>query len=66
MRKNPSTILAAVHATAKGLHKAGVMELGRLREFDCLCLPPVTQSRPNKSAKTGWRASDCVGDERKD
>jgi putative transcriptional regulator len=35
------TILDAVHQTAKGLHKAGVMDKQTMREFDALCLPPV-------------------------
>lgn len=35
------SILDAVHETAKGLHKAGVMDRQTMREFDALCLPPV-------------------------
>jgi putative transcriptional regulator len=34
-------ILDTVHETAKGLHKAGVMDTRTMREFDALCLPPV-------------------------
>lgn len=34
-------ILDTVHETAKGLHKAGVMDTTTMREFDALCLPPV-------------------------
>ena len=34
-------IIKAVHETAKGLHKAGVMDAVTLRDFDALCLPPV-------------------------
>jgi putative transcriptional regulator len=34
-------ILDTVHRTAKGLHKAGVMDKETMREFDALCLPPV-------------------------
>lgn len=41
MRKKKSAILEAVHDTAKGLHRAGVMDLVTLREFDRLCLPPI-------------------------
>lgn len=41
MRKTKSAVLEVVHATAKGLHKAGVMDQLTLREFDRLCLPPV-------------------------
>ena len=35
------TILESVHATARGLHKAGVMRVQTMRQFDRLCLPPV-------------------------
>lgn len=48
MRKTESPILAAVHDTAKGLHKAGVMDQLTLREFDQLCLPPVEPLQPEQ------------------
>ncbi len=35
------SILDVVHESAKGLHKAGVMNDVTLREFDALCLPPI-------------------------
>ncbi len=34
-------ILDTVHDTAKGLHKAGVMDTKTMREFNALCLTPV-------------------------
>ena len=34
-------ILDTVHDTAKGLHKAGVMDIRTMHEFDALCLTPV-------------------------
>lgn len=46
MRKTKSPILEAVHDTAKGLHKAGVMDQITLREFDQMCLPPVEPLAP--------------------
>lgn len=46
MRKTKSPTLAAVHDTANGLHKAGVMDQVTLREFDQLCLPPVEPLAP--------------------
>ena len=46
MRKTKSAILEAVHETAMGLHKAGVMDQVTLREFDRLCLPPVEPLEP--------------------
>lgn len=45
-RKTKSAILEAVHETATGLYKAGVMDRGTLREFDRLCLPPVEPLEP--------------------
>ncbi|WP_336268964.1 helix-turn-helix domain-containing protein [Vreelandella arctica] len=37
------SILDMVHETAQDLHAAGVMKETTLREFDALCLPPVTE-----------------------
>ncbi len=34
-------ILDTLHDTAKGLHKAGVMDTKTMHEFDALCLTPV-------------------------
>lgn len=34
-------LLDVLHITAAGLHKAGVMDLTTMREFDAMCLPPV-------------------------
>ena len=48
MRKTKSPILEAVHDTAKGLHRAGVMDQVTLREFDRLCLPPVKPLEPGQ------------------
>jgi len=51
MRKTKSPVLEAVHETAKGLHKAGVMDQVTLREFDRLCLPPVEPLQPQEIKK---------------
>jgi putative transcriptional regulator len=48
MRKTKSLILDAVHETAKGLHKAGIMDQRTLREFDRLCLQPVEPLEPEQ------------------
>jgi putative transcriptional regulator len=48
MRKTKSAILEAVHETAQGLYKAGVMDQITLREFDQMCLPPVEQLEPEQ------------------
>lgn len=52
MRKTKSAILDAVHGTAKGLHKAGVIDQVTLREFDRLCLPPIARWRRRKSSRS--------------
>lgn len=33
-------ILAAVHETARGMLRAGVIDEKRMREYDTVCLPP--------------------------
>ena len=48
MRKKKSAILEAVHETAQGLHRAGVMDQITLREFDRMCLPPVESLEPEQ------------------
>jgi putative transcriptional regulator len=62
MRKTKSPILEAVHATAQGLHKAGVMDQVTLREFDQLCLPPVPPLAPGqiKRIRETSRVSQAV------
>ena len=62
MRKTRSPILDAVHETAKGLHKAGVMNQVTLREFDRLCLPPVEPLQPEqiKHIRETTRVSQAV------
>lgn len=45
------SILDVVHETAKGLHKAGVMDTQTLREFDALCLIPVKAYTPEQIKK---------------
>ena len=55
-------ILDTVHATAEGLHEAGVMSTRTMREFDALCLPPVKQLSPTqiKRLRTRNKASQAV------
>ena len=62
MRKTKSPILEAVHETAKGLHKAGVMDQLTMREFDRLCLPPVEALQPEqiKHIRETSRVSQAV------
>ncbi len=40
-RKKNSSIMDAVHETAKDLHDVGVMDEMTMHKFDALCLPPV-------------------------
>ena len=62
MRTTKSDILDAVHGTAKGLHKAGVMDQVTLREFDRLCLPPIAPLAPAqiKQIRETSRVSQAV------
>ena len=45
-KKTESGILGSVHKTAAGLHRAGVIDQAAMREFDALCLAPVTPMAP--------------------
>ena len=62
MKKAKSVILEAVQGTAKGLHKAGVMDQVTLREFNRLCLPPVSPLKPKqiKHISESSRVSQAV------
>lgn len=50
-KKKKSLILDAMHETATGLHRAGVMDQITLREFDQLCLLPVEDLPPSAIKK---------------
>lgn len=45
-RKTEDRILGTVHKTAVGLHRAGIIDKPTMREFDALCLTPVTPMAP--------------------
>lgn len=62
MRKTKSPILEAVHDTAMGLHRAGVMDQITLRDFDRLCMPPVEPLVPEqiKEIRETARVSQAV------
>ena len=55
-------ILDTVHSTAKGLHKAGVMDTKTMHEFDALCLTPVKKlsAAQIKRLRTRNKASQAV------
>ena len=47
-RKVDKGILASVHKTAAGLHKAGLVDKATMREFDAICLTPVERLSPDE------------------
>ena len=47
-RKAENGILASVHTTASGLHKAELVDKATMREFDALCLTPVEPLTPDE------------------
>jgi putative transcriptional regulator len=55
-------ILETVHETARGLHKAGVMDTQTMRQFDALCLQPVKtlSAAQIKRLRTRMRVSQAV------
>jgi putative transcriptional regulator len=55
-------ILEAVHETARGLRKAGVMDARTMRKFDALCLPPIRKlsAAQIKRLRTRNKASQAV------
>jgi putative transcriptional regulator len=60
--KAPSGILGAVHETAAGLHREGVIDLRRMQKYDALCLPPVPAYTPAgiKSIRARHNLSQAV------
>ena len=61
-RKAASRILEAVHETAGGLHKAGFINKRRMREYDALCLAPVTDysSKEIRALRERYKLSQAV------
>ena len=57
-----SRILAEMHETARGLHRAGALGKRTLREFDALCLPPVRtlSARQIRAIRARARMSQAV------
>ncbi|MFG1496107.1 DNA-binding transcriptional regulator [Saccharospirillum sp. HFRX-1] len=56
------SILDVVHESARELHDAGLMDEMTMREFDALCLPPITQYSASqiKQIRTRSKASQAV------
>jgi putative transcriptional regulator len=42
------SILKVVHDSAKGLHKAGLLDKHTMHEFDALCIPSVRELAPKE------------------
>lgn len=57
-----SRIHTAVHETASDLHKAGFIDLRRMREYDALCLAPVPDysSKKIRALRTRHKLSQAV------
>lgn len=60
--KAKSRILDDVHETARDLHTAGFIDKRRMREYDALCLKPVTDysSRKIRALRQRHRISQAV------
>ena len=43
-----SNIMASIHETAEDLYEAGLMEKRTMREFDVLCLTPISPLKPEE------------------
>jgi putative transcriptional regulator len=60
--KARSAILGAVHETAEDLHKAGFIDMRRMRHYDGLCLTPVPEysSDSIKAVRKRYKISQAV------
>src|ERR1700736_1156715 len=47
-RKYRSRLSAAIHETAAGLHRIGLLDKATMREFDASCLTPVEPLSPRQ------------------
>ncbi|KPA09690.1 DNA-binding protein [Candidatus Magnetomorum sp. HK-1] len=45
------SIMEAVHETAKGLNKAGLMDTETLQEFETMCCKPIPAYKPEQIKK---------------
>ncbi len=46
-----SNMMASIHETAEDLYAAGLMEKTTMREFDELCLTPISPLKPEDDFK---------------
>lgn len=59
-----SKILEAVHETAQGLHKLGLIDKRKMQKYDALCLQPIPDYDLKKIRATE-RAAAIFGDKDK-
>ena len=60
--KRKSRLLEAVHETAQDLHKIGVIDNRTMREFDVLCIEPVSaySAEQIRSLRERYKISQAV------
>ena len=54
-----SHIMASIHETAEDLYEAGLMEKRTMREFDELCLTPISPLKPEQIRNIRERENAC-------
>jgi putative transcriptional regulator len=61
-KQQESRLLGAVHETAKDLHKLGFINKRSMREYDVLCVEPVSaySSEQIRSLRERYRLSQAV------
>jgi len=60
--KTKSDILEAVHETASGLHREGFIDQRKMRQYDALCLEPISDydSEKIRSIRARYQISQAV------
>ena len=60
--KSKSNILEAVHETASGLHREGFIDQRKMRQYDALCLEPISDydSAKIRSLRARYKISQAV------
>jgi putative transcriptional regulator len=60
--KTKSNILGAVHETASGLHRLGFIDQRKMRQYDALCLEPISDydSKKIRSLRDRYKISQAV------
>ena len=60
--KTKSDILEAVHETASGLHHEGFIDQRKMRQYDALCLEPISDydSEKIRSIRARYKISQAV------